>query len=311
MKKLLFLIVCSLFSIYSFEQSNDLVQKLKAEADRTIVKDITDTTNWTWYKGGNININGTQGSLKNWAAGGDKFSLAVNAYFNYFIFHHKGKINWDNTLDFNFGMLKSTSLGVRKNDDRIDILSKYGYNIGKKWYLTGLFNFRSQLFNGYSYTDTSQTLNSAFLSPAYFLLSAGIDYKPSVNFSAFISPITSRMVLVTDKTLSAIGAYGVTPGHSTYNEVGSFASINWMQPIATNISYKGRIDLFSNYAHKPGNVDLFMTNFFSFRINKHFTASYNLDLIYDDDVKIFGKNGDSSGLQMKSLIGIGYSMKLK
>ncbi len=300
-----------MFSIYSFEQSNDLVQKLKAEADRTIVKDITDTTNWTWYKGGNININGTQGSLKNWAAGGDKFSLAVNAYFNYFIFHHKGKINWDNTLDFNFGMLKSTSLGVRKNDDRIDILSKYGYNIGKKWYLTGLFNFRSQLFNGYSYTDTSQTLNSAFLSPAYFLLSAGIDYKPSVNFSAFISPITSRMVLVTDKTLSAIGAYGVTPGHSTYNEVGSFASINWMQPIATNISYKGRIDLFSNYAHKPGNVDLFMTNFFSFRINKHFTASYNLDLIYDDDVKIFGKNGDSSGLQMKSLIGIGYSMKLK
>lgn len=311
MKKIALPIVCLLLITNSNAQSNDAIQKLKAEAEKTIKKDVADTSNWKWYKGGNININGTQGTLKNWAAGGDKFSMAINAYFNYFVFHRKGKINWDNNVDFNFGMLKSTSLGVRKNDDRLDFLSKYGYNLGDKMYLTGLFNFRSQLFKGYSYTDSTKTLNSAFLSPAYFLISAGIDYKPSVNFSMFVSPITSRMVLVADKSLSAQGAYGVKPGNSTFNEVGAFASINWMQPIATNISYKGRMDLFSNYSRKPGNVDVFMTNFFSFRINKHFTASYNLDLIYDDDVKIFGENGDSPGLQLKSLIGIGYSMKLK
>ena len=310
MRKIVGLGVLVFITSIAFGQDNDAVQKLKSESEKTIKKDITDTSNWKWYKGGNVNVNGTQGSLKNWAAGGDKFALAINTYFNYFIFHRKGNINWDNTLDFNFGMLNTTSLGVRKNDDRIDLLSKYGYRLNGNWYLTGLFNFRSQLFNGYSYTDTSKTLNSAFLSPAYFLLSAGLDYKPTVNFSAFISPITSRMVLITNKELSAQGAYGVKPGKHTYNEVGSFASINLLQPIVTNVSYKMRLDLFSNYAHNPGNIDVFMANFISCRINKHFTASYNLDLIYDDDVRIFGKNGNSAGLQLKSLIGLGYSVKL-
>ena len=149
------------------------------------------------------------------------------------------------------------------------------------------------------------------MSPAYLLLSAGLDYKPSVNFSFFVSPVTSRLTIVTDKALADQGAYGVPPGHNTYNEFGAFSTINWMQPIATNISYKGRMDLFSNYAHNPGNVDLYLTNFFSFKINRYFSATYNLDLIYDNDVRIFGEQGTSPGLQMKSLIGLGFNMKLK
>jgi hypothetical protein len=77
-----------------------------------------------------------------------------------------------------------------------------------------------------------------------------------------------------------------------------------------NVSYKGRIDLFSNYRNKPGNVDVFFTNYFSFKINKFLAATYNLDLIYDDDVRLFGKEGKSPALQLKSLIGIGFTLKL-
>jgi hypothetical protein len=77
------------------------------------------------------------------------------------------------------------------------------------------------------------------------------------------------------------------------------------------VTYKGRMDLFSNYERHASNVDIFMTNYFSFKINRYFNASYNLDLIYDDDIKIFGKEGKSPGLQMKSLIGLGFQMKLK
>lgn len=310
MKTKLFTLLTLFFTATTYSQDNAVAQKLKAEAEKTIVKKVTDTANWTWLRGGSINVNGTQGSLKNWSAGGDKFSLAVNSYVNYFIYHRKGKVNWDNNLDFNFGMLKTTSLGVRKNDDRLDLLSKYGYNLGNKIYLTGMLNFRSQMFNGYTYTDTSKVFSSSFLSPAYALISAGLDYKPSVNFSIFVSPITSRLTIVGDKELSAIGAYGVAPGKTTLNEIGAFASVNWMQTIAANISYKGRLDMFSNYGRKPGNVDIFQTNFFSFKINKFFSATYNLDLIYDDDVRLFGKDGTSAGLQMKSLIGLGFNMKL-
>ncbi|MCA6440734.1 MAG: hypothetical protein IM581_12440, partial [Chitinophagaceae bacterium] len=34
--------------------------------------------------------------------------------------------------------------------------------------------------------------------------------------------------------------------------------------------------------------------------------TYNLDLIYDDNLRIFGDNKDAPGLQMKSLIGVGF-----
>ena len=50
-------------------------------------KDIPDTVKSAWVKGGMVNLNGTQGSLKNWASGGDKFSMAINSYFNYFFFY--------------------------------------------------------------------------------------------------------------------------------------------------------------------------------------------------------------------------------
>jgi hypothetical protein len=126
-----------------------------------------------------------------------------------------------------------------------------------------------------------------------------------------MSPVTSRSVIVASNRLSRERAYGVDSGRHYINEFGAFSSITWVQPIATNVTYKGRMDLFSNYRRHASNVDLFMTNYFSFKINRFLSASYNLDLIYDDDVRLFGKKGNSPGLQLKSLIGLGFQMKLK
>lgn len=297
--------------IVSYSQDNITVKKLQKEIDREVKKSAADTVPWMWVKGGSVALNGTQGSLRNWAAGGDKFSMAINSYVNYYVFYRNGRQNWDNNLDFNFGLLQSTSTGTRKNDDRLDILSKYGYNFDGKWFLSGLFNFRTQLFDGYNYSSDTKSLSSTFLSPAYVLTSLGFDFKPSAKFSAFISPLTSRWVIVASKQLAAKGLYGVDSGRHSINEFGAFASINVLKPMSNNVSYKGRLDLFSNYRNKPENVDLFFTNYFSFKINKYLAATYNLDFIYDDNVRLFGKEGKSPALQLKSLIGIGFTMKLK
>src|SRR5206468_3923139 len=148
----------------------------------------------------------------NWAAGGDNFSLSLNSYLNLYAFYKKGKYSWDNLLDWYLGYINTTSLGARKNDDRIDLLSKYGYAISKNWNLTGLFDFRSQFFPGYNYTDTSRTLSSNFLSPAYVLLGLGFDYKPNTHLSVYLSPATIRWIIVKDDSLSAKGSYGVPAG---------------------------------------------------------------------------------------------------
>ncbi len=287
---------------------DNVVNALKREQNRNFKKDNDTTTNWNWKQGGMMSFNLSQGSLTNWAAGGDNFSLTVNGYFNYFMFYKKERHTWDNNLDVNLGYIQSTSLGSRKNDDRYDLISKYGYKMDSvgKWYLTGLFNFRSQFFDGYNYNNNILDFTSSFLSPAYFILSAGFDYKPDNKLSVFLSPLTSRWIVVLNEKLSQKGVYGVPPGSKSFNEFGAFITVNYNNTIAKNINYKGRIDLFSNYKADPQNIDLFMTNLFTFKINKYFSATYSLDLIYDDNIRLFGLNKNAPGLQSKSLIGIGF-----
>ena len=304
-------IFCSTF--FTALRAQDIpVRTLPNDIFRTVPKDEKDTTKWKWKRGGLVNVNLAQGSLSNWSAGGDDFSMSLNSHVNYSIFYRNTIHTWDNSFDFNFGYVQTSSLGSRKNDDRIDFFSKYGRRIDttNKWFASVLFDFRSQLFDGRSYTTKDEgTLTSTFLSPAYIILSVGFDYKPKPTFSLFFSPLTNRTTLVLSNKLSAEGVYGVDTGKHVYNEVGSFASINYFTNIKKNIvTYKGRMDLFSNYAHNPQNVDVYMTNLFSFKINKFLAATYSLDAIYDDDVKLFGKNGNSPGLQLKSLVGLGFTM---
>ena len=306
MKKILLpaMILLGLF-VHAQDQT---VTKLKEDADKNIKKDA-DTAQSYWKKGGIFNLNISQGSLSNWAAGGDEFSLSLNAIFSAYAFYKKGKHSWDNTVDMNFGFLRTTSLGNRKNDDRFDIWSKYGYALSPKWNAATLFNFRTQFANGYTYSANDKTFSSSFLSPAYLLLSLGLDYKPNENFSIFISPVTTRWVIVADDTLSAKGLYGVSPGETTRQEFGAFLSAQFIKALSKTVVYKGRLDLFSNYKQNPEKIDVFMTNLFSVKLSKILAATWNVDLIYDDDVRLFGDDGKSPAWQIKSLVGLGVLVK--
>jgi hypothetical protein len=285
------------------------VRSLQAESFKYLEKIPVDTSVKNWKKGGIYNLNISQASLSNWAAGGDDFSLAVNSLLSLFAFYKKGKHSWDNTFDFNLGYVKTTTLGSRKNDDRFDLLSKYGHALNPKLNLASLVNLRSQFFKGYSYTDDAKTLSSAFMAPGYLLLSTGFDYKPVKNLSIYLSPITARWVIVRDTALSNKGAYGVTPGKKSNLEIGGFATISYQKEINKNVAYKGRLDLFSNYKNNPQNVDLFMSNILSVKLSKILSATWGVDIIYDDDVRLFGTNKNRPGLQVKSLVGIGLLVK--
>jgi hypothetical protein len=305
------LLLMTVFCLNMAYTQDLVVAKLRSETSRNIKKD-SDTTNWNWKHGGLYNLNVAQSSLSNWAAGGDNFNMTINSYFNYFAFYKKERQNWDNNIDVNLGFVQSTTQGGRKNDDRLDLLSKYGYKMDTvgKWYLSGLFNFRSQLFDGYSFSGTKANFISSFFAPAYMVISAGLDYKPNTNFSVFFSPLTSRTTLVLNKKLSNLGKYGVDSGRMIKRETGLFVTLNYSKVIASNINYRGRADFFSNYYDKPENVNFYMTNLFTFKINKNFSATYSLDLIYDDKIRIFGPFKKSPGLQTKSIIGIGYFRNL-
>ncbi len=83
---------------------------------------------------------------------------------------------------------------------------------------------------GYNYPNDSVKI-SALFAPAYLLGSLGMDYKPKDDFSAYISPVTSKITIVADKDLANQGAFGVTPANMMnlmYLSVkGRKSALNW------------------------------------------------------------------------------------
>ena len=283
---------------------DEVIKKLRIDVERPIKKEA-DTNSKSWKRGALLGVNISQGSLSNWAAGGDDFSLSANSNINLFAFYKKDKYSWDNTFDLNIGYVNTTSQGGRKNDDRFDFLTKYGTAVNSKLNISVLVNLRSQLFKGYTYPNGVKTYSSTFMAPGYLLNSIGLDYKPVKGLSIYFSPVTARWVIVRDTSLANRGAYGVTPGKTSNFEFGAFATLAYQRIINKIITYKGRMDLFSNYKHDPWNIDLFFANAFNAKLGKSLAVSWSLDFIYDDDVRLFGKNQRSPRLQIKSLVGIG------
>ena len=216
----------------------------------------------------------------------------------------------ENSLDFAYGANKIHDNPIRKNDDRIDLVSKYNYSINKKTTVGSLFNLRTQFFNGYSYSTTGKVYASGFMSPGYVLTSLGVDYKPKKEMSLFLSPLTSRWVFVRNDSLASKASYGVDTGKNVINQLGAFATLNYQKELVKNISYKSRLDMFSNYKKNPWNIDVYMTNIIAVKIFKMLSFNWSFDVIYDDDTRIFGENKDAPALQLKSIVGAGFQLRI-
>jgi hypothetical protein len=291
------------------------------EAEKTLRKQSADTL-LGWKTGGVLNINLSQTSLTNWAAGGQN-SLSVNGLFSGFANYKMGKSVWDNSLDLGYGILKQGDEDVRKTDDKIDFLSKYGREAFKNVYYAALFNFKTQWSPGYSYPDVDTKI-SDFLSPAYILVALGLDYKPNAWFSAFLAPLTGKFTIVTDQTLSNLGAFGVNPGETTKSEFGGYLRAiysrnDFKSEFLKNVSFTTKIDLFSNYTENPQNVDVNWEVLIAMKVNKYLSVNFNTQLIYDDNIQIpVDKNGNGtfetgesvrSKVQFKEILGVGLSYK--
>jgi hypothetical protein len=280
----------------------------------------------TWTKGVLLSVNVSQGSSKNWSAGAQPFSLSLNGYGALYANRKWGKNTWDNSLDASFGIYNTTDLGVRKNDDRIDFRSKYGYSVGKQINIGALFNFRSQFTDGYDYSDGMKRRISDWFAPAYFALGPGAEWKPVSFFSIFASPVAGRLVVFTNRPYSYMyqggvmpdggmevplsSKYGVAPGRQVDGQFGTFVSLNFGKEIAKNVSLRTRADFFADYLdQEPQNIDIFWTNAVVMKVNKFLQVTYNFDVNYDDDIRLWGPNKNATRFQFRSLLGVGIAAK--
>lgn len=268
-------------------------------------------TNWT--KGGLVSFNFSQIALSNWAGGGQS-SVAVNGFLNVFANYKKGIHSWENSLDLGYGIVQQGNADFRKSDDKIDFTSKYGRQASKVWYYTGLVNFKSQFAPGYNFPNDSVKISN-LLAPAYVLASIGMDYKPNEVFSAYISPVTAKFTIVNDDDLNSIGAFGVENNEVLRTEVGGYIRAQFKKDLIENVNLQSRIELFSNYANNPENIDVNWETIIAMKVNKFITANISATVIYDDDIDIEVGNNDDGTIksgprtQFKEVLSIGLSYK--
>ena len=238
--------------------------------------------------------------LYNWAAGGMNYS-EIHGLANLRFDYRHNKFHWNNFLNVQFGVIKS-SFGNDglwlKNDDVIELRSKFSRRTNHLWDYSFLIDVRTQFTYGY-YTEIDRANNNYmdnFLSPIYPIAGFGLDYHASNHLTVDVSPFTVKSTIVKDDSLSKIGVFGLQPGENFRTEAGLYVNLLYTHDSIfgiKNLHFMSDITLFGNYLESPGNIDLVAEFLTSYHLNDFFSLTFQGWLIYDHDIKIpqYNKNG--------------------
>jgi len=262
-------------------------------------------TAWKWKYEASLGF--SQTTFTNWAAGSEN-AYSTNFMLNIYKDYSRKNLSWNNYLGIAYGVAKQQSITkLRKTDDKINFLTKGGIYAWKNWDYTGFFEFKSQFDEGYAYPNDSVHI-SRFMAPGTFQLSIGMNYKPVNYFSVFISPVGTRLTVVTDTSLTnrKEGAYGIFSGNNTLWQTGGSINAIFKRDIMKNVNLMSKLDIFSNYRDKPEKVIVSWENNILMKVNKYISVNISTMLIYDDKAIVVENSGKFSEIvQFRETFGIG------
>lgn len=327
MKKLLPLIAFIFAFGPAFSQDETTKGATTLQAENEKLREAAADSAKPWRISGVISMNTQQVSLTNWAAGGNN-SISVGSLLSVAARYKKGKITWDNNLDLAYGIIRQGNVrSWWKNDDRIQLTTKFGRKAFDHWYYSALGDFRTQFAPGYNYPNDTVYI-SKFMAPAYAIAAIGLDFKPDNKFSLFIAPFSGKFTIVNDDSLARHGAFGVQPEirdpenggtivqhYKTHREeFGAYLKAMYNTKVMDNVTFQTTLELFTNYLEVHfGNVDVNWTTLTTFKVNKLISATLSTQLIYDNDINVirnYGgpKNGTMGpDIQFKEVLSLGVS----
>lgn len=279
-----------------------------------------------WTLGGDGNVGFTQTYLSNWKKGGSSamsILFVARTYANYSL----DKIRWENSAELRNGWVKLPGEGdeknpIQKNDDKLKLTSRFGLSAIKKWYYSTEVDFETQFFNGYKYPNTDDPI-SAFMAPARLMFKVGLDYKPSKDFSLFVSPLTSKTVLVQDTMKIDQTNFGIPRGKRAHWEPGLHTDLKFKKDFAGNITFETKYRMFINYLEPRDRFEMEWENLLSVQLNDFISLRAMFHTIYDTKI-LFDKTDkegnpvlDGNGnkirepkLQLREFVTIGFSYKI-
>lgn len=263
-----------------------------------------------------LQINPRQG------AGQNRLGLggAVNAFANY----RRGRVSWENTALWQFGVERLGSGVIARNSDinipfqkSIDefrLGSKYGYQIkpdGQLYYsanatlltqLTPTYQFPEIYAGNFisDFVDSGRTPLSTFFAPATATFSLGIDWQPTDNLSLFYSPIGVKAIIVAKDSIAALGVHGnevegepndrgfYPEFENSDVQLGSLLQAKYRTTFGTDdrLIFTSNLGLYSNYLRNPQNIDVDWQNALAFAITENLQINLLLNILYDDDIRV-------------------------
>ncbi len=233
-------------------------------------------------------------------------------------------LSWETTFSWQFG-LQQLGAGVlatgsdqkipfQKALDELRLNSQFGNKTAKssKWFYSADFSFLSQLaptyahpqysgnfLSNFEYNEVSGNILSKLLSPATITMALGMDYKPNDRWSLFYSPLGAKFLIVADDQIARRGIHGnpVNGEKDSNGDYPEFKNIDRQLGTLLRIKhlskfwekkayYKSNLLLYSNYLNNPQNIDIDWANEFGVNIFKGLNLNLNLNVFYDDDVKV-------------------------
>jgi Protein of unknown function (DUF3078) len=270
-----------------------------------IISHSANLSSEEWKNSGDVGVQLSAIGFQDWEQGGENASSVV-FLLKYNVSYIDSNFQWENDIDLGYGVNYSDEFNWRKNQDKIDINSKFGHKAFSDFNYAAQLNFKTQFYDGYDYGKSDSNIVSKLLSPAYLNLSIGLDYKAFESLSLFLSPVSGRLIIVADDSLSNIGAYGVEPGKMITPELGANFVGKGKWEIFTNVFFDSKLELFLNYTPQNSeqikNIDVNWENNFLLKVNDYLSANAFIHFLYDHDVV--------ARLQKKYFGGLGLTFKL-
>ncbi len=236
------------------------------------------------------NLNFTQNSFENWAAGGEN-SWAWQLDFSGNFTNDQQDFNWANSAKLSFGQAKVGDIGSRKAADEIKLESVYTYKLNDYLNPYAAATAQTQFVKGYAYTTDSKTAISDIFDPAYFTQSIGVGYKPN-------EIIKTRAGAALKETITNKHAEIYSNGEKNRVELGAESVTDLNMQLSESILYTSKLELFSTL-NAINEVDVNWDNVFAAKVSDYIKVTFNFKLFYDRDI--------SPKRQLKQTLGAGLS----
>lgn len=291
---------CQLFAILLLSQAPALLAQQ------------ADSTKYGWKKDVGISVNLTQVSFSNWSQGGEN-SFAWQSIADSRFEREWRKRSWATTIRLAYGESKLGDSDFRKSVDEIKLESVYtvklGTYINPYIAVTGLTQFTDgfrfmkvdSVVDGTRIPVERKTRISTFLDPGYFTQSIGIGIEPLKNLKnrtgfslkQTIADEFARLYSDDPATPDKIEKVRFEPGLENVTDVRA--------KLAQNLSYVGKLELFSNMKSFE-QIDVNWENLLTSKVTKLISVNFRFRLLYDRAV--------SRKRQINQSLGIGLSYTL-